>query len=83
MQTEKLKRAIDMLEAYRGDLEYWKGCGPENWVSCTSGTPTPHYKALSELNEAESQEAETFMEAYVADVGLAIADLQNLLEARS
>ena len=58
MQTEILKRVISMLEAYHGDLEYWMGCGLENWVSCTSGTPTPHYKALSNLNEAEWQEAE-------------------------
>lgn len=83
MQTEKLKRVIDLLESYHGDLQYWQGGGPENWVSCTSGTPTPHYKALSELNEAERQEAEAFMEEYVSKVGLAIADLQNLVEAQS
>lgn len=83
MQTEKLKRVILMLEAYHGDLTYWKACGLENWVSCTSGTPTPHYKDLSKLNEAEWQQAESFMEEYVADVELMIGDLQNLVEAQS
>lgn len=83
MQTEKLKRVIDLLRSYHGDLQYWQGCGLENWVSCTSGTPTPHYKDLSKLNVAELLQAESFMEEYVADVELMIGDLQNLVEAQS
>jgi len=82
MQTEVLKRVISMLEAYHGDLEYWMGCGLENWVSCTSGTPTPHYKALSDLNESEWQEAEAFVENYVADVAQATEALKKMVEAR-
>lgn len=82
MQTEKINRVINLLEAYHQDLEYWEGCGLEDWVGVTSGTPmlTPDHKALSDLNESERQEAESFMKNYVAEVAQAVEDLKKMVD---
>lgn len=81
MQTEKINRVINLLEAYHQDLEYWEGCGLEYWVSVTSGTPTPHHKAVSDLkNKSEWQEAQSSMENYVAEVAQAVEDLKKMVD---
>lgn len=80
MKAKDINRVINLLEAYHQDLEYWEGCGLEDWVGVTSGTPTPHHKALSDLNESERQEAESFMKHYIADVQQAIDDLKKMVD---
>lgn len=96
MQTEKLKRVIDMLEAYHTDLDYWRSCGYENWVHVTSGTPTyAHeddelvysngngYKGFYDWSEIQQEKAQGFMDGYIANVSQAIEDLTAMVEEQS
>jgi hypothetical protein len=96
MKAKDIKRVIDMLEAYRGDLDWWRTCGHDYWVDVTNGTGTYALEdeELLESNEgsskyrydsteAQQEKAKLFMDNYIADVGRVIEDLQKLTEAQS
>ncbi len=84
MQMEKLKDLIGILQAYHGDLVYWKDCGPEHWVSCTCSTPAPDLQTQDGRQyDIDPQEAEVFMEDYVGDVQEMLSYFQRLVEKRA
>lgn len=96
MKAKDIKRAIDMLEAYRGDLDWWRTCGHDYWVDVTNGTGTYALEDEELLDsnqgsstgrydstEAQQEKAKLFMDNYIADVQQAIADLTQLKETQS
>ena len=86
MKAKDINRAIDMLRAYCADLQYWKDCGPENWMSCTCGTPAPYLNERVHGLESHAEsvdKAESFMKDYITDVQQAIDDLTQLKETQS
>ncbi len=89
MKAKDIKRVIDMLEAYRGDLDWWRTCGHDYWVDVTNGTGTYALK-MRECGRAmkgvqvpidsprPSRKSKAFYgQDYIADVGQAIEDLTN------
>tara|TARA_R100001015_G_C4611588_1_gene167000 strand:- start:248 stop:538 length:291 start_codon:yes stop_codon:yes gene_type:complete len=96
MKAKDIERAINMLEAYRGDLDWWRTCGHDYWVDVTNGTGTyaledeelldsneKWSKGRYDSTEAQQEKAKLFMDNYIADVQQAIDDLQKLTEVQS
>ncbi len=49
-EPEAIQNAIDFLEAYRMDLDWWLAQGHDHWTSCGNGTP-----CFSEEKEPEAK----------------------------
>lgn len=70
-ESETIKSAISLLEAYRADLDWWLSQGHDTWVFCTNGTP-PFTR----------EEAEQKMPEYIDDVTETIKHLKEIVWVR-
>lgn len=67
-EQETIRNAIDFLEAYRMDLDWWEAQGHDHWMSCGNGTP----------DFSEEKKPEAAMTNYLNEVTDTIKRLEEI-----